>query len=152
MHKLSSPKAPVLCELQVRAIENDDLVQSESISTDIDRMKTIQYQKDLSLKQDMILDGNVEWSGNIFLNSHTLTVHGDLKHISGEMNIGEGKLIVDGNYHVYDAGYLKMTTFSTVAVSGDFIMQSRFGSNNVTSGTNPKNYLGGGTITVGGNL
>ncbi|MCI8669434.1 MAG: hypothetical protein HFI34_07935 [Lachnospiraceae bacterium] len=105
--------------------------------------------------------------GELNLNGHTLTVHGDFDQYSGRVVVNGGTLKVDGNYRIqsysydnnnekvydYSAGYLVMTNpTDTVIVNSDFVMASiQSHEGKLTEGTM---YIGGDFIrkAVGSNL
>ena len=85
----------------------------------------------LTLKQDMVLYGNVLMSANVNLNGHTLTIYGNLRQTAGYMYINGGKLNVTGDYKIQvqkedgstgdSSGTLNMLTDEDyVYVGGDF--------------------------------
>ncbi len=97
--------------------------------------------------------------GELNLNGHTLTVHGDFDQYSGRLVLNGGTLKVEGNYGVqsyrfdennekvydYSAGSLVMTNpADTVIVNGDFVMASiQSHEGRLTEGTM---YIGGDFI------
>ena len=108
--------------------------------------------QDLTLKESSVISSTVKLTGNLNLNGQTLTIKGDLIHTAGQLYVGKGKLIVEGDYRIqtpndegytYSSGYLYMNQADDqVVVKGDFI----------TDSTQYNQYLTAGVLEVKGDF
>ena len=105
-----------------------------------------------SLTSDMTVSGSVETNSDIRLNGCTLTVNGDLYMTAGMLDIGTGKLIVNGNLYIgkeitsSNACIKMQNSSSSITISGDLVW------NVSSSATNTSGTITAGTINVAGNV
>jgi hypothetical protein len=113
-----------------------------------------------SLTSDMTVSGPVQTNSDIILNGHTLTINGDLYMTAGMLDIGTGKLVVNGNLYIgkeYESSYayIRMQNSSaSITVTGDLIwnVNSKMTNTVGRSGWYTYDLITAGTINVGGNL
>ena len=113
-----------------------------------------------SLTSDMTVSGSLESNSDIKLNNHTLTVNGDLYMTAGMLDIGTGKLVVNGNLYigkenVSSYAYIVMqNASSSITITGDLVWSVNSNMTN-TLGAAPRYTRGlitAGTINVAGNV
>jgi len=113
-----------------------------------------------SLSSDITVSGSVQTNSDIILNGHTLTINGDLYMTAGMLDIGTGKLVVNGNLYIgkeYESSYayIRMQNSSaSITVTGDLIwnVNSKMTNTVGRSGWYTYDLITAGTINVGGNL
>jgi len=113
-----------------------------------------------SLSSDMTVSGPVQTNSDIILNGHTLTIDGDLYMTAGMLDIGTGKLVVNGNLYIgkeYESSYayIRMQNSSaSITVTGDLIwnVNSKMTNTVGRSGWYTYDLITAGTINVGGNV
>ena len=113
-----------------------------------------------SLSSDMTVSGPVQTNSDIILNGHTLTINGDLYMTAGMLDIGTGKLVVNGNLYIgkeYESSYayIRMQNSSaSITVTGDLIwnVNSKMTNTVGRSGWYTYDLITAGTINVGGNV
>ena len=97
-----------------------------------------------SLTSDMTVSGSVETNSDIILNGHTLTINGDLYMTAGMLEMGTGKLVVNGNLYIgkYNASsyaHIRMQDSSaSITVKGDLnwnVAKSEYIGEYITAGT-----------------
>ena len=97
-----------------------------------------------SLTSDMTVSGSVETNSDIILNGHTLTINGDLYMTAGMLEMGTGKLVVNGNLYIgkYNASsyaHIRMQDSSaSITVTGDLnwnVAKSEYIGEYITAGT-----------------
>ncbi len=91
--------------------------------------------------------------GILDLNGQTMYVDGDFLHAGGTLNLGNGQLVISGNYHITSAdggtcsAILKMMNENgRITVYGDFIIDTN------NDNENGYNYLTAGTLEVKGDF
>ncbi|MCR5539965.1 MAG: MBG domain-containing protein [Ruminococcus sp.] len=113
-----------------------------------------------SLTSDMTVSGSLESNSDIKLNNHTLTVNGDLYMTAGMLDIGTGKLVVNGNLYIgkenaSSYAYIVMQNSSaSITLTGDLVWNVHSGMTN-SLGDSPYYTFGlisAGTINVAGNV
>ncbi len=60
----------------------------------------------------MTINGDLYLKSHVNLNGYTLTVTGDLIQSSGQVNVGNGTLNVNGSYEISSDGYVNMNNTS----------------------------------------
>ncbi|MBQ8843114.1 MAG: hypothetical protein IJZ65_10855, partial [Ruminiclostridium sp.] len=80
----------------------------------------------LNLSSDSTTD-NAELSCGLNLNGHTLTVTNDLTHTGGTITVGNGKLLIAGNYNGYTPEYDEEGNITAYNSGGSLNMQNNLG-------------------------
>lgn len=110
--------------------------------TDYDYVNDLNIVENLVLSEDMTIDEDYIFLGNIDLNGHTMTVNGDFTQVGGTLKINGGRLEVLGNYtigagnnYAY-ADLIMNNTDDYVYINGNFIINTIFGKDAAfTAGT-----------------
>ena len=113
-----------------------------------------------SLSSDITVSGPVQTNSDIILNGHTLTINGDLYMTAGMLDIGTGKLVVNGNLYIgkeYESSYayIRMQNSSaSITVTGDLIWNVNSKMTNTVGrrGWYTYDLITAGTINVAGNV
>ena len=134
-------------------VTDSSLTYEESekeIFLNLDKTTTHLFEQNLTLSKNMIINGDLEWQGDINLNGYTLTINGNFTQTDGCMRATDGILNVNGNYTIAENGHICIENSANVNVAKDFIMKSDFTTHYSTS--NPSQEFWDGTISIGGNL
>jgi len=137
---------------RIRGINIQGESSQYSPSVMVNTLDTV-LDSDTVLSEDRYyLNLNIEEGAEIDLNGYVLNVKGDLLQIKGIVNINSGSLKIDGNYSIYEDGFLEMTKEKDyVFVGGNFSMRSIF-AGNIKDYVFPDDLLSAGILEIKGNM